>query len=480
MIDSSFGSRIESLERFFETFIEKEKLPGVSVCVNQSGKVVWKRAFGARDDKGARLETDTIFGIASMSKGVTCAALSILEAEGKFSFYDRADKYLPKLAIPGVPRESLLVWHLATHSSGLPPLPLLAWSLAFHTPDGADDHEKLEKRRQAAASHVDTIDDIIYYINNAEYPLLAQPGLISSYSNDSFALLSYIVDAAAGMPLEEFLKKRVFEPLGMESTVLDIDASEARKLGTLTELFNKNKDGGGFNSDDYWDVAPPYRGAGWIKSTPTDMARFYEALCNGGVFRGKTVFPLAEILYGSRFPETPYDGVFGYGLEKRPFNHDGASHRIVEHAGGLHGVATKGGFIKGSDGVSACVFCNWESAWVSPLLNAVYNTMLGLPAETSHFYWRTQDDSPAEASIYVGKYHQEELFSDDIIIELRPEGLVTMDDGKPVPLKHCGTTRFVALEKDFPIDRCDRYQFILDDRGAAQRLRVGSRVYTRI
>lgn len=470
---------LESLENFFESFIAEHKHPGVSACINQGGRTVWKKAFGVRDDRGSRLDTDTIFGIASMSKGVTCAALSILEADGKFSWYDRVDKYLPSFEIPGVPRESLMVGHLARHMSGLPPLSLLAWSLAFHTHDSEENSERRVKRRQSAATSVDTIDDIIGYIKNAEYPLLAQPGIMHSYSNDSFALLSYIVDAAAGMPLEEFLRKRLFEPLGMEQTVLDVDASEAAKLGTLTELFNKAD--GVFTSDTHWDIAPPYRGCGWIKSTPSDMARFYEALCNHGVFRGKTVLPLADNLYGARFEESPFDTVFCYGLEKRPFRHGDEVRYIVEHAGGLHGVATKGGFIKGSDGISACVFCNWEDAIVGPLLNACYNTVLGLAPDTSHFYWQQPKGGvPEKPQTYVGRYHQDELFNDDIVVELLPEGLVSIVDGDAVPLKLCAGTKFVAAAPDKPIDRFDRYQFLLDDKGTAKRVRVGSRVYTRV
>ena len=67
-----------------------------------------------------------------------------------------------------------------------------------------------------------------------------------SYSNDAYAILSYVVDKAAGQSLESFLEERIFRPLGMTRTVLDLDGSEANKLGSdgnITELFEKDEDG---------------------------------------------------------------------------------------------------------------------------------------------------------------------------------------------------------------------------------------------
>ena len=74
---------------------------------------------------------------------------------------------------------------------------------------------------------MDRIEQIVDYISAGNYQPVA-PGEYMSYSNEGYALLSYIVDQAAGITLEEFLKKRIFEPLGMTRTVLDLDGGEAR------------------------------------------------------------------------------------------------------------------------------------------------------------------------------------------------------------------------------------------------------------
>jgi CubicO group peptidase (beta-lactamase class C family) len=465
------------LDNYLEKLIAEAGIPGAAICVNMDGKTVRRRAFGIRDQKGTPVDDNTIFGIASMSKGLTCAALAILEAEGRVSFYDPAVRFFPRLHLRGVPRESLLLHHLASHTSGLPPLPLMAWSLAWHTPDLAWTRPEMERWRQGSKSHVNTLEDIVDYISEGDYSPLGQPGEVISYSNDCFALLSSVADMVAGIPLEEFLRRRIFEPLNMSRTVLDQDGKEAMKLGNTTRLFYKTENG--FEASDNWDIAPPYRGAGWVKSTPSDMARFYETLCGDGLFRGRRIMPpgCASLMYGVRFPESPLDNCYGYGLEKRPFR----GHTIVEHAGGLSGIASKGGFIKGSNGYSAVVCCNWGDAAPGPLINGIYNYLLGAPLGESHLYWETLPQGPAEPEFYAGRYHTEEPFYHDLVVELRNKTLYSVDaeTGEAYPLVFCGRTCFIVRKPGQRPDCCPR--LIFRPRGEEpSQVRVGNRVFTRI
>lgn len=468
-----------ALDAFLEQYIEAEKIPGAAVCLRRHGQVAFAKGYGKRNADGDRPDANTIFGIASMSKGLTCAAIALLEAEGRLSWYDRADKFFPKLVLPGVPRESLLLHHLATHTSGLPPLPLLDWSLAWHNPvERFDDEKRREKARQISTSKVETLDDIIDYIAAGDYKITGQPGEYLSYSNDAFALLSGVVDIAAGMTLEEFLEKRLFRPLDMERTVLDLDGSSLRRLGNVTKIFNQT--GKDIIAADNWDIAPPYRGAGWVKSTPSDMARFYEMLCQDGEFEGRQILPpgAAQRMYGARFAESPLDSIYGYGLEKRMFGEQ----VIVEHAGGLTGVSTKGGFVKGSEGFASAAFCNIENAEVSPILNALHNTQLGLPPETSHFPWPIHPDGPAEPAAYVGTFRSNESPDQDVYITLE-EGRLFFEekggDGK-LPLRFCGRTCFVAGKEEDRPDRGKRFIFHVGADGRAKSAQVYNRLLDKI
>src|SRR5699024_618342 len=103
-----------------------------------------------------------------------------------------------------------------------------------------------------------TIDQVIDYIANCAYPTVGAPGENMSYCNEGYAVLSYEVDQAAGMPLEAFCAERIFRPLGMLRTVMDDDCAGARALagGNITSLFEKD-DGGALTCDDAWSVLPP-------------------------------------------------------------------------------------------------------------------------------------------------------------------------------------------------------------------------------
>ena len=136
---------------------------------------------------------------------------------------------------------------------------------------------------------------------NCKYKTLGAAGEYMSYSNEGYAVISYIVDAAAGMPLEQFLNERVFGPIGMTRTVLDIDGSEARKIasdGNITSLFEEVN--GQSVADDCWSILPPFRACACVKSTAHDMARYYSCLGNGGVIDGVQAIPAkaVEIMVG--------------------------------------------------------------------------------------------------------------------------------------------------------------------------------------
>lgn len=201
-----------------------------------------------------------------------------------------------------------------------------------------------------------------------------------SYSNEGYALLSYVVDQAAGIPLEQFMKERIFDPLGMTRTVLDLDGSEARELsgGNITSLFERDKDGH-LTQDDSWSVLPPFRGCACVKSTASDISRYYKMLSDGGVWEGCQVIPAeaVDLLIGRSFPteERPY---YCLGLEKRLI----AGKIVCDHSGGLHGVSTKGGFIEGGYGIA--VLCNEGDVSMEEFQWICYNYILGLPLETTH------------------------------------------------------------------------------------------------
>lgn len=445
-------------------------MPGAAVCISDDSGIVFARGFGYCDaERTHSVSPDTIFGIASMSKSITCLAAALLENEGRLSLDDPVCKYLPSFRLPGVPRESVLVRHLCEHRTGLPPLPTLMWSMAWNTRFQAWQADMVEQIRSKSGSKVQTVDDIIAYIAEGKgYRLLGAPGEYMSYSNDGYALLSSVIDAAAGESLESYVERRIFEPLGMTRTTFDIDRAKA--MGNITSLFTW--EGDTLHSTDDWDVAPPYRGCGWVKSTATDMCRYYLTLSRNGRFHGRQLWPQScvERVVGRGFAEMP-QGVYCFGLNKRLFE-DVA---ICEHSGGLTGVSSQGGFIKdGSFAVT--VLTNLSDIGCAAISNAAFNLWLGLPMDASHSWLRPQSEGVENPAFYAGCYTSLEGLDEKIVVDVDDDGQLWGQGEKGrEKLLLCGGSVFTPEGKG-KLAPGLVLRFLHRD-GACWAVAVGSRIY---
>ena len=177
---------------------EKEGKPGASVAIIKDGEVIYKQGYGL-----ANLEYDipntpsTVFHIASVSKQFTCFAALLLAEEGKLSMDDDIRKYIPEVPDFG---KTITLRHLANHTSGLRDqwnlLALAGWRL--------DDVITKEHIMKLVVKQQDLNFD---------------PGENFFYCNTGYTLLAEAVSRVSGMSFAEFTKKRIFDPLGMESTL---------------------------------------------------------------------------------------------------------------------------------------------------------------------------------------------------------------------------------------------------------------------
>lgn len=466
----------KKLDDYLKRLFEERRYPSLAVCIRGPEGIIFEKGYGYCDfEKTKTAGTDTVYGIASMSKSMTALACAILETEGKLSFSDPVTKYFPQFTIPGTPRESVTLRHLAMHTAGIPPIPPLEWSIAMNTP--GRDTEASRKLRESAPNKMDTIENIIDYIaNSGEYEPLGAPGECMSYSNDTYAILSYVVDQAAGIPLEEFLKERIFEPLGMTRSVLDLDGKEAIALanGDIADLFDLDDDGNLY-SDQVWSVLPPYRGCACVKSTARDITKYYQMLSQYGKFEGKQIIdPKAvEILIGREFPETNYP-FYCFGLNKRLKN----GKVICEHSGGLHGVSTYGGLIMG--GYSMTALCNQGDVSTEPFIWACYNLILGLPLDTSHAFAIPSGKKFSMPQAVVGTYISREAVPAYCIVTADEDGNLFADYYEEhLILHYCEETLFSARTADNPNEQRTAMRFLIRN-GKAWGVRCYTRVFQRI
>ena len=262
-----------ALDAHLNHWAHKKHLAGVSACIAGPDGCEYAWNYGFRDaDEKIMPDSDTMYGIASMSKSMTALCACILHTEGRMSIHDPVSKYFADFSVAGQPKEAVTVRHLAMHTAGIPPMEPLEWSIAMNSVDRQESEWLLEMRR-TSPNQMDRIEQIIDYVAGCGYETLGAPGEVMSYSNESFAILSYVIDKAAGMPLEQFMKERIFAPLGMTRSILDngIEASRALSGGNITSLFEMID--GKRECDDNWSILPPFRGCAMVKSTARTSQR---------------------------------------------------------------------------------------------------------------------------------------------------------------------------------------------------------------
>lgn len=458
----------QAADQRIQELIRRDRLPNVTVCVRGPEGIVFEKGYGYRDRELTRpVDPDTVYGIASMSKSMTALALAILECEGKLSYDDPVAKYFPDFSVPGAPKDLVTLRTLAQHTAGIPPMEPLEWSIAMNSVER--DSESIRNLRASAPNRMDRIEQIIEYIAKCPYPVVGAPGENMSYCNEGYAILSYVADMAAGMPLEDFCRERIYQPLGMTRTLMDDDCASARAMAgeNIVSLFEYEDDT--LVCDDHWSILPPFRGCAMVKSTARDMSAYYRCLANYGVHEGRQVLPRAAVerMIGAEIPATG-QAVYGLGLYKRAKS----GHVFCEHAGGLHGVSTKGGLMLG-EGYGFAVLSSLGDADMDEIMWTLYNAVAGWPADESHSWFRpvnrTFSDLPMLAGTYIG--HEGE----PSVVRVDDAGNARVSD-HDTRLVYCGAARFLAMDRNSPETLRARLEFFFRD-GHAWGVRVGSRIF---
>jgi CubicO group peptidase (beta-lactamase class C family) len=183
--------------------------PGCALSVIQDGQIIYKRGYGMADlDHDIPITPKTVFHVASISKQFTASAILLLAQEGKISLDDDVRKYIPELPDFGVP---ITIRHLIHHTSGLRD----QWSL-------------LGLAGWRYSLDLITDDDVLDVISRQK-ELNFKPGAEYVYCNTGFTLLAQIAKRVSGQSLREFTGKRIFQPLGMNSTHFRDDHAEIVK-----------------------------------------------------------------------------------------------------------------------------------------------------------------------------------------------------------------------------------------------------------
>lgn len=184
-----------------QAFTTMQKTLGLNgaVLYAEGGQVLYEKAFGWRDlgRRQVPLQTSDTFQLASVSKMFTAEAVMLLHAQGKLSYDDPVERYLP-----GFPYPSVTIRHLLNHRSGLSRYESLADE---HWPDrGVPLHN----------------DDMLRLFQEHRPDPYFEPDADFHYNNVNYALLANVIEHVSGQPFEDFMKENVFEPLGMHHSFI--------------------------------------------------------------------------------------------------------------------------------------------------------------------------------------------------------------------------------------------------------------------
>ncbi|MGY4258290.1 CubicO group peptidase (beta-lactamase class C family) [Bradyrhizobium sp. USDA 4516] len=324
-------------------YIDAGRFPSTQVLIYRRGKIVHSTVQGFADlERKAPVKDDTIFRIYSMTKPITSVAFMMLVEEGKVALDEPVAKYIPEWKNLGVfvagtapafltrpPTRPMQIVDLLRHTSGL--------TYGFQQRSNVD--AAYREKKIGEVIKAGTLDGMIEDL--AKIPLEFSPGEAWNYSV-STDVLGYLVGKISGQPFEQFLKERIFKPLGMNDTDFFVPADKAHRFAACYSADPQ----GGFNplaaerkgtltlQDDPTTssfLAPPslISGGGGLCSTAADYLTFCRTLLNGGELGGvrllgpKTLKLMTSnhlpggvdlpAMSRSMFAEAAYNGI-GFGL----------------------------------------------------------------------------------------------------------------------------------------------------------------------
>lgn len=312
-------SRIDAL---LADYLATQQAPGVVTLVARYGQVAHLSAAGTMHlEQGRPMTPTTLFRIYSMTKPITCVALLMLLEAGRLQLDDAVARYLPAFARLQV---------LTQSSSAAPsyaPLarPLSLRDLLTHTAGlgyGLFDDAPTEQHYRAARllSRVLTLrvplSELVERL--AQLPLAAQPGLHWRYG---FAhdVLAQIVALVADQPFAQFLRERIFDPLGMDDTSFTVPAAQVARLAAL---YLRDETGAFRLLDDpasslYVNPGAEPSGGGGLVSTPGDYLRFAQMLLNQGALGAVRLLQPATVALMTRNHLPPSALPFSIGPDWR-------------------------------------------------------------------------------------------------------------------------------------------------------------------
>lgn len=412
----------------------------------ENGKIVSKGAVGFRDvDDKLPMQEDSIFDIASVTKQFTSTAIMLLVRKGLVGLDDEITKYYPKLPYPGVTVRQLL-----THTGGIPDL---FEDISFFVRIWEEEHRIPDNH------------DVIRFLCESNVKAYFAPGDGFEYSNSGYCLLALIVEQVSGIPFEDFLRRNVFEPAGMNSTAV----CHVRRDGYPSDNFVRSmvlEDGRYIlpeesKNDDTVVAEDGTNGDGFVYSNIFDLLAWDRALREEKVLtreEQKLMYTPVELNSGEVYADEEFGTGYGFGWD---VENDPELGLVVEHSGWHKGSYAKYERLVDADRLLVLLYCRDPED--SNASYAFYEGMRAIardkepqPIRTLEERMEQNPDKSAWES-FCGKYAHEEgntFYPEEVYLrdgELYVKWMRTPGDGFNWKLYPLGDNEFGIKKFDFTI-----------------------------
>ena len=289
--------RLKRMGSVFQGYVDKKQMAGSVMLIARKGKVAYFEAFGKSDiENDVPMKKDAIFRIASQTKALVSVGIMILQEEGKLLINEQVSKYIPEfegstvselqedssyVVVPA--NRPITIRDLLTHTAGIG----YGWGVA------ADQWKEAGIVGWYFANRDEQIGATVARL--AKLPMETHPGekFVYGYNTD---ILGVVIEKVSGKPLDEFIKTRVTEPLGMDDTHFYLPETKIDRLSTVYSAYEdkpleRSPDPGQMVGQGAYVNGPrkSFSGGAGLLSTATDYYKFLQAMLNGGILNGNRI-----------------------------------------------------------------------------------------------------------------------------------------------------------------------------------------------
>lgn len=363
-----------AIDKSANEILTKTGVPSASIAVVKDGQVVYTQAYGdAHVEPKMAARTDMRYGVGSISKQFTAAAILLLQEQGKLKLDDPVGKFIPNLTRAN----EVTIRQVLSHTSGYSDY----WPQDYVMP---------------FIAQPTTVEKILD--RWARRPLDFEPGTKWQYSNTNYTIAGVIVEKASGMPILQFLTQNIFKPLGMHS-VIDIDEShptDSDATGYLRYALGPPR-------------VAPLEGKGWMFAagelymTPTDLAKWNISMINQTVLKPASYKEMETEVKLKNGEGTHY----GLGVEVMYTS----GHRMIEHSGEVSGFVAEN-IVLPDDKVAVTVLTNQDASSAAGQIGQRVMQMLVTADKDPNAEKSLERAKKIFASLQQGKIDRAELTED--------------------------------------------------------------------